>query len=308
MVAEHITSLPSSKHSGVRSRTQMIVIHSAETPLLNGYAVSVTVNWLNRLLDQNGRLIEASINTFFGPDTTVRSVHTDCAAWHASWANSLSVGYEFTGYAALSRADWLTDLGKDMLDRAGREIAADAAQYGIPLRYLTNQEVVAIANGNTSIKGIATHRQIDSVNRTDPGNGFPYDHLLSYILKHSGQNSSTTPHNKENYVSDWTADEKREVMVNIQNIRKDQVEIKSTVAEIKKRTDRYLDDKVSKIPGKVLETEFPKLGKDKAGKPYVDSKGNPLMTSVKNELGWNAANIAGQEKAHDDIKTRLNNK
>lgn len=180
MVAEHITNLASSKHSGKRSRTQMLVVHSAETPLQAGYATSVTRNWLNRAD------VEASINAFFGPDTTVRSVHTDYAAWHATWANALSVGYEFTGYAALNRAQWLTDAGRNMLDRAGREMAADAKIYGIPLRWLTTAEVNAIANGNQSIKGLATHRQIDPVNRTDPGDGFPYDVLLDNIRRYSG--------------------------------------------------------------------------------------------------------------------------
>lgn len=186
-VVEHITNLPSEKHSGVRARTQMLVIHSAETPLAAGYAASVTQNWLNR-----GDVM-ASINAFFGPDTTVRSVNTNCAAWHASWANTVSVGYEFTGYAALTRAQWLTQAGRDMLDRAGREIAADAAIYGIPLRWLTTAEVNAIANGNTTIKGLATHRQIDPINRTDPGDGFPYDYLMASIKKYSGLAPSPTP-------------------------------------------------------------------------------------------------------------------
>ncbi|WP_343317801.1 N-acetylmuramoyl-L-alanine amidase [Arthrobacter sp. TMP15] len=180
MVAEHITNLPSSKSSGKRSRTQMLVVHSAETPLAAGYAASVTNNWLNR------SDVEASINAFFGPDTTVRSVNTDHAAWHATWANGLSVGYEFTGYAALTRAQWLTAAGKNMLDRAGREMAADAKIYGIPLRYLTTAEVNAIANGNQTIKGIATHAQIDPANRTDPGAGFPFDVLMGAIKRYSG--------------------------------------------------------------------------------------------------------------------------
>lgn len=185
MVAEHITNLPSGKNSGKRTRTQMLVVHSAETPLAAGYAASVTSNWLNRAD------VEASINAFFGPDTTVRSVNTDYAAWHATWANAVSVGYEFTGYAALTRTQWLTDAGKTMLDRAGREMAEDAKLYGIPLRYLTTAEVNQIANGNTTIKGIATHRQIDPVNRTDPGDGFPYDVLLASIRKYAGGNSAT---------------------------------------------------------------------------------------------------------------------
>lgn len=180
MVAEHITNLPSNKHSGRRSRTQMLVIHSAETPLADVYAASVTTNWLNR------SDVQASINAFAGPDTLVRSVHTDYASWHASWANTISVGYEMTGYAAFNRDQWLTQAGLNMIDRLGREMAMDAEQYGIPLVYLTTDQVNQIANGNTYIKGIATHAQIDPANRTDPGRGFPYDVLLESIIRHSG--------------------------------------------------------------------------------------------------------------------------
>lgn len=180
MVAEHITDLPSNKHSGIRPITQMLVIHSAETPLANGYAVSVTNNWLNR------PDVEASINAFAGPDTLVRAVHTDYAAWHASWANTLSVGYEMTGYAAFNRDQWLTQAGIDMIDRLAREMAEDARLYDIPLVYLSNDQVNQIRNGNRGIRGIATHAQVDPANRTDPGVGFPYDYLLDRIYAYSG--------------------------------------------------------------------------------------------------------------------------
>lgn len=180
MVAEHITNLPSGKNSGARAYTLMLVVHSAETPLARGYASSVTSNWLNR------PDVEASIHVFAGPETLVRSVNTAMAAWHATWANSLSVGYEQTGYAALNRSQWLTDLGKNMIDRLAREMAEDARIYGIPLRWLSDSEVNAIANGNRSIKGLATHRQIDPINRTDPGDGYPYDVLLASIRKYAG--------------------------------------------------------------------------------------------------------------------------
>lgn len=186
MVAERITNMPSQKHSGKRQHTLMLTVHSAETPLEPGYAQSVTQNWLNR------PDVEASINAFAGPDTLVRSVHTDYAAWHASWANSLTVGYEMTGYAAFSRAQWLTPNGQNMIDRLAREMAMDAKIYGIPLRWLSNDEVNQIRNGNRSIKGLATHAQIDPANRTDPGAGFPYDVLMACIRVYSGV-AVTTP-------------------------------------------------------------------------------------------------------------------
>ncbi len=193
MVAEHITNLPCTKHSGKRVHTQMLVVHSIESPLANGYAVSMAQNWLGKWYKADGSLIEASSNVIVSPDTLVRSVHTDYAAWHASWANSLSVGYEQAGYAAFTRAQWLTDLGKNQIDRLAREMALDAKLYGIPLVWLTRAQVDAIAAGNRTIKGLVTHAVIDPFNRTDPGNAYPYDVLLASIRKYAGQASTPTP-------------------------------------------------------------------------------------------------------------------
>lgn len=190
MVAEHITNLPCDKHSGKRTHTQMLVVHSIESPLANGYAVSMAKNWLGKWYDGDGELIEASANVIVSPDTLVRSVHTDYAAWHASWANSLSVGYEQAGYAAFTRAQWLTGLGKTQIDRLAREMALDAELYGIPLVWLTRTQVNAIAAGDRTIKGLVTHAVIDPANRTDPGNQYPYDVLLASIKAYS---AGTTP-------------------------------------------------------------------------------------------------------------------
>lgn len=73
-VDEPTTNMASSKHLGKRSRTQMLVVHSPEIPLQAGYAASVTCNWLNLAHAL------ASINAFFGPDTTIRAVHSKYAA------------------------------------------------------------------------------------------------------------------------------------------------------------------------------------------------------------------------------------
>lgn len=182
-VAEKYLAMPvSNKDSGKRSITQMLVVHSAECPLQAGYAESLT-GWLNQYPPAGPW---ASINTFADPAVVVRSVHTDYAAWHASWANPLSVGYETAAYAAFDRSTWLSKPGRRMLERLAIEMAADAKRYDIPLRWLTGAQVNAIKAGNRKIKGLAAHRQIDPANRTDPGDGFPYGYLLKRIKHHSG--------------------------------------------------------------------------------------------------------------------------
>lgn len=205
MVAEHITNIPCDKHSGKRAHTQMLIVHSIESPLVAGYAVSMAHNWLGKRFDATGRLIEASSNVIVSPDTLVRSVHKDYAAWHASWANVLSVGYEQAGYAAFAREQWLTPGGRDQIDRLAREMAQDAQHYGIPLRWLTAAEVNAIANGDRTIKGLVTHAVIDPGNRTDPGSQYPYDVLLDRIKSYAGgaapQSADITPIPQEDTLS-----------------------------------------------------------------------------------------------------------
>lgn len=172
-------AMPSNKHSGRRRRTQILAVHSAESPLERGYAKSLT-NWSN-----TAPQVLSSWNTFIDPGVCVRAVNTYNASWHASWANSLSVGYEQAGYAAFSRDTWMSLEGRRQLERLAIEMAADAEIFDIPLRWLTQAQVNAIRAGNTRIKGLASHAQIDPAYRTDPGTGFPYGYLLKRIKAHS---------------------------------------------------------------------------------------------------------------------------
>lgn len=194
-VVEHITNMPSAKHSGRRKRTQLLVLHSAECPLQRGYAQSLT-EWAN------GPGVEASWHNFAGPGTLVRAVNTYMAAWHASVANPVSIGSEQAGYAAYTRDIWLSKDGRDMIERLAREWAADAAIFNIEQRWLATWEVRAVLNGNTSITGLCTHAQIDPGARSDPGPNYPYDLLLSRIKAHStGLHAGTVNPIKEDTLS-----------------------------------------------------------------------------------------------------------
>lgn len=243
MVAEHITNLPCDKHSGKRTQTQMLVVHSIESPLTNGYAVSMAKNWLGKWYDGNGALIEASSNIIVSPDTLVRSVHTDYAAWHASWANNLSVGYEQAGYAAFTRAQWLTDLGKTQIDRLAREMAQDAKLYGIPLQWLTRAQVNAIAAGDRTIKGLVTHAVIDPASRTDPGSGYPYDVLLASIRKYAGgstkpQGTKPTPIQEDDMP--LTAQDKKDIAIAVWGYKNSALERDDAYALLRAIRDRVL--------------------------------------------------------------------
>lgn len=180
----------SNKHSGISGiPTQLLVLHSAECPLMPGYAQSLT-EWA---ITSN---VVASWHRFIGPDSRVYMIEDRYAAWHASEANPMSIGWEQAGYARYSRAEWLTPNGLLLMESLAYDMAQVAIRDGIPARWLTDDEVTAVTTyGNRSIKGFCLHRQIDPETRTDPGNGYPYDLLMNKIRAHMGINyqGTTTP-------------------------------------------------------------------------------------------------------------------
>ena len=163
------------KDSGA-TRQQLWVIHTAECPLQTGYAASLS-RW------GADSTVQASWHRMSDPATIARFVPVGRAAWHATWANWISIGYEQAGYAAFPRSTWLTDDGMASIDRLAQVIVAD----GIPadaVRVLTDAEVAAVKAGNTSIRGLCSHAQIQPADRTDPGAGYPWDVLLDRIRAH----------------------------------------------------------------------------------------------------------------------------
>lgn len=178
-----VINMLSSKHSGVTGLpTQLLVLHSGECPLRGGYAQSLT-NWGNIPLPAGP---EASWHWFIDPIARVRMIEEQYAAWHATWANSLSEGFEQAGYARFSQAEWTTPEGMKQLENVAATLAERCRATGIPPRWLTTSEVNAVRAGNRNIKGLCTHRQVDPASRTDPGDGYPYELLLQRIHAYMG--------------------------------------------------------------------------------------------------------------------------
>ena len=163
------------KDSGYSS-LQLRVIHTAECPLLPGYAWSLS-RW------SADSSVQASWHRMSDPASVARLVPPGRAAWHATVANRISVGYEQAGYAAFPRETWLTVDGLASIDRLAQSIVAD----GIPaadVRRLSDDEVRRALAGDTSVTGICSHAQIQPQDRTDPGAGYPWDVLLERIRHH----------------------------------------------------------------------------------------------------------------------------
>lgn len=193
-----INMLGSGKHSGVSGiPTQLEVLHSGECPLRGGYAQSLT-SWGNIPIEQGGPI--ASWHWFIDPIARVRMIEEVYTAWHASEANPISEGFEQAGYARYTRAEWLTPDGLLQMESLAYTMAQRAKINGIPARWLTNAEVTRATNGDRTVKGFCTHRQIDPETRTDPGNGYPYDLLMAKVKAYMGGTVTPTSSTKEWYL------------------------------------------------------------------------------------------------------------
>lgn len=178
------------KHSGISGiPTQLLVLHSGETPLRGGFAQSVT-KWGNVPLDEGGPV--ASWHWFVDPLCIVSMVPPVYAAWHASEANPMSEGFEQSGYARYTRAEWLTPDGLKQIDILGWLMAERAKANGIPMVWLTTAQVTAITSGrDRTTKGFCTHRQIDPETRYDPGDGYPFDVLTAKVNQYLNPEEDT---------------------------------------------------------------------------------------------------------------------
>lgn len=201
MVSPLIRMPNGSKHSGISGiPTQLLVLHSGETPLRGGYAQSIT-NWANT---SNA---EASWHWFVDPIAIVSMVDPIYAAWHASEANPMSEGFEQSGYARFSRNEWTTAEGMKQIDNLGWLMAQRALANGIPMRWLTTDEVEAVTKrGNRSIRGFCLHRQIDPETRTDPGDNYPFDLLTARVNSYMAGQTPADPQEEYDMAAP-TADE-----------------------------------------------------------------------------------------------------
>lgn len=172
----------SNKHSGVSGMpTQLLVLHSAECPLRGGYAQSLT-EWAIT------SAVIASWQRFIDPIARVYMIDDQYAAWHASEANPMSIGWEQAGYARYTYAEWTTPDGMLQMESLAYDMAQVALRDGIPPVWLTTEQVTAITTyGDRTTKGFCCHRQIDPESRTDPGDGYPYDLLMQKIRSYMGQ-------------------------------------------------------------------------------------------------------------------------
>ena len=167
-------TIPAYAHGGPMPKPTLIVIHDAETPLKAGYAVSLATNWFGT--SRAG----TSAHYIADPVDVVKMLDENTVAWHVGpAANGFTIGVEQSGYVTLSRAQWTTADGMTQLGKVGALVADIAGRHSIPLRWATDAQIRAAANGTPG--GICHHddirRVLGGTTHTDPAPNYPSDLL-----------------------------------------------------------------------------------------------------------------------------------
>ena len=161
---------------------RIIVAHSTESNMRTQRgtdAAHAVALYLSRRED-------GSVHYVLGPTVIVPMVPESNISWGAGDVNPAAIHVEFCGRAAFTRAQWTTPDGLSMLKLGGALFADIAGRRGIPLRWLTDSELLAAWKG-LGPGGLTTHDQcrrvIGGTTHHDPGDGFPKDLLLEYATQ-----------------------------------------------------------------------------------------------------------------------------
>lgn len=133
---------------------------------------------------------QASAHTAVDNNSIVGCVHEVDTAWHAP-PNAHSLGIEHAGYSNQGAAGWADDYSETMLRLSAKLTADYCARYGIPVVWLSVQDLLAGKHGITSHNNVsqAWHQSTHS----DPGPDFPVQHYLDLVNAELGVHPLPTP-------------------------------------------------------------------------------------------------------------------
>lgn len=131
---------------------------------------------------------------------TARENDDEFIPWAArSTGNRAGFHFSLAGRAAMTRDEWLAR--PKQLAKLAEILAAYSREYGIPLVRLTAAEVRA------GKSGVCGHAEISDAWResdhTDPGKGFPYDHVLDLAAHQSTVKETTTMDALDKKIQVW---------------------------------------------------------------------------------------------------------
>ena len=186
-LVDSIARSPNFDNSGDYDRlSRWVVLHTMETAEGNSIAESIGGNWFTNPDAQ------ASAHYCVDNDSVVQGVNEGDYAWASGpTGNYLGIQIEMAGRASQSRAEWLDDYSRAMLERVAALTADICTRQGIPVRVLTDEQVAAGEPGITTHAALA--RVFRETNHTDPGPNFPWDYFMERVRAHVGGGSVEAP-------------------------------------------------------------------------------------------------------------------
>lgn len=179
-LADSIAVSPNFSNSGSYDRkSKWVVLHTMETGENSSIAENIGAGWFTNPNAQ------ASAHYCVDDNSIVQCVNEGDYAWASGPTGNVNgIQIEMAGRAAQSRADWLDDYSRAMLERTAALTADICKRHGIPVRVLTDEQV---ARGEA---GITTHAALARVFRetdhSDPGPNFPWDFFMERVQAHAG--------------------------------------------------------------------------------------------------------------------------
>lgn len=169
-----VTGFVQARWHGAAQTPTYGVLHDAETPLSNGYAASIA-----RMFSTT--TTQKSAHFMVDPAATFQLLDTGLTAWHCGNGNRRSIGVEQAGYAAFSRAQWMTADGIAQMNRVAALMQDIKRAHGIGLYWMTDQQLLNAYNGAPG--GWATHDQcrrvLKGTTHTDPQPNYPFADVMS---------------------------------------------------------------------------------------------------------------------------------
>lgn len=160
-------------YEGRRRPLTFIVFHSTEGQETKGAARAVAAGWFAK------RASKVSAHIVADNLEVVECVKPGDTAWHCGNANADGYGVEIVGKAAQSGADWSDPYSTAAIRNACRWIRDLTALDGIPVRWLTDDQVRRREPGHVTHEQVA--RILGGSTHTDPGAGFPRDLVMTEL-------------------------------------------------------------------------------------------------------------------------------
>lgn len=156
---------------GARDReVRLIVLHSAECSEVQHAAENLAA-WA-----AGPNHPRASWHFAVDCNSVTQSVELYDIAWHAGPVNGYSIGIEQAGKASQTEEQWLDAFSHEVLERTAQLIAVVSGTYDLPIEYCDDPKAIGA-------RGVCMHSDVTRCwktkgGHTDPGKGYPLEHVL----------------------------------------------------------------------------------------------------------------------------------